>query len=46
MLMTKKNSYICPESDLRTIVVGRVVCASDTFESQQNEEVNEEEYLW
>lgn len=47
--MTKKKTYICPESDFRRIVVGRVVCASDIidkFESGQNEEVIENDFIW
>lgn len=47
--MTRKKNYVVPESDLRTIMVGRVVCASvipDKFETEQNEDVIENEFDW
>ena len=44
--MMKTKDYISPELDLRLLSGGTVLCTSDTFDSEQNEGITENEYTW
>lgn len=41
-----KIEYLSPEIEFRLLAEGSVICTSDPFEAEQNEAINENDYIW
>lgn len=41
-----KIEYLSPELELRFLAEESVICTSDLFETEQNEAINENDYIW
>lgn len=44
--MKKTKYYISPELDFLQLTDRTVLCISDVFETEQNEAINENDYIW
>lgn len=44
--MKKTKYYISPELDFLQLTDRTVLCTSDVFGTEQNEAINENDYIW
>jgi len=44
--MKRITNYVSPEVDLLSLANEGILCASEQFDSEQNETITEKEYIW